>query len=591
MGSPGPEGRRRDPKGGLMTQNPGHGARMARIVAALLAACFACAAAQAQETRLKARFSQALVDAEGEGHVEITFECAGAPTCIGRYAVASRATGCTNTLHRGGALTITNVDLTRSTFQGTVTAEKALWHDVLPPGGGVCTVKPNTDRDLVNAYTATFDGATGTITLPDVLVDDTDDTRFTLTGTFSGERSAPPPVFPMEVQSRIDEQTATASADIRFRPQDVGRNASVFVFAYAPAARVRGGSSLAKAEGDCVFAQVDGAGQLVAMSASQMSAFFSGVLGSQGQAVSILNNVSTPAVAGATFYVGYGSSGGAMLDEGVFRDAVVVPGAGVCPLLPTQTSLWWNPGESGWGLNLNHQGNTLFGTLFTYDAARAPLWLVMSGGHMQADGRSFTGELYRTTGPAFNAVPFTPITGANLTQVGTMTLSFVDANLAELTYTVNGASVKKTIQRQVFGARPSNCMPVGGTRATSTNYQDLWWNAAESGWGLNVTHQGNTLFATLFTYDASGRDLWLVMSAGQRQADGSYLGDLYRTAGPAFNAVPFTPIGVSDLTTVGTMRLRFTDGERGELTYTYNGATVTKQITRQVFGSPAFACN
>jgi hypothetical protein len=280
-----------------------------------------------------------------------------------------------------------------------------------------------------------------------------------------------------------------------------------------------------------------------------------------------------------------------MLNDGVFRDAVTVPGTGTCPLLPMQTSLWWNPRESGWGLNLNHQGNILFGTLFTYDAARAPLWLVMSGGRMQADGRSFTGDLYRTTGPAFDAVPFTPITAANLTQVGTMSVSFVDANFATLAYSVNGTQVSKSIQRQVFGARPSNCMPISGSRASSRNYQDLWWNAAESGWGINIAHQDDTLFATLFSYDAAGRDLWLVMSAGLRQSDGSYAGDLYRTAGPAFNAVPFTPIGASDLTKVGTMRLRFPDGERGELTYTVNGATVNKNITRQVFAAPAFACN
>jgi hypothetical protein len=210
---------------------------------------------------------------------------------------------------------------------------------------------------------------------------------------------------------------------------------------------------------------------------------------------------------------------------------------------------------------------------------------------MEADGRSFTGELYRTTGPAFNATPFTPITAANLTQVGTMSVAFADANVATLTYGVDGTEVTKSIERQVFGARASNCMPVSGSRASSTNYQDLWWNASESGWGLNIAHQGDILFATLFTYDASGRGLWLVMSAGLKQADGSYLGELYRTSGPAFNAVPFTPIGASDLTAVGTMRLRFSDGERGELTYTYDGATVTKQITRQVFSTPGFACN
>ena len=37
-----------------------------------------------------------------------------------------------------------------------------------------------------------------------------------------------------------------------------------------------------------------------------------------------------------------------------------------------------------------------------------------------------------------------------------------------------------------------------------TSYEGLWWNSpanSESGWGLNITHQGNILFATWFTYD------------------------------------------------------------------------------------------
>ncbi len=106
-----------------------------------------------------------------------------------------------------------------------------------------------------------------------------------------------------------------------------------------------------------------------------------------------------------------------------------------------------------------------------------------------------------------------------------------------------------------------------------------------------MTHQDDTLFATLFPYDAAGRDLWLVLPSAPRQADGSYFGDLYRTAGPPFNAIPFTPIGGADITAVGNMRLRFTDGNTGTLTYTYNGATVTKAIQRQVFSNPVSACN
>ena len=232
-----------------------------------------------------------------------------------------------------------------------------------------------------------------------------------------------------------------------------------------------------------------------------------------------------------------------------------------------------------------------FATLFAYDAARTPMWLVMPAGALQSDGRTFAGDLFRTTGPAFDANPFTPIGAGNVTQVGTMSISFSHANAGVMTYIVNGVSVTKGIQRQVFGARAATCLPTTSSRASSTNVQDLWWNPAESGWGINVTHQGNTLFATLFTYDAAGRGLWLVMSAGQRQGDGSYSGDLYRTAGSPFNANPFTPIGAGDVTLVGNMRLRFADGDNGTLTYTYKGATVTKSITRQVFSTPVSACN
>ncbi|HEX4944850.1 MAG TPA: hypothetical protein VFV55_10885, partial [Usitatibacteraceae bacterium] len=396
---------------------------------------------------------------------------------------------------------------------------------------------------------------------------------------------------------------ATATADIQFRPQDVGASGSIYSFAVAPSALVKGGQdakavaigsawSAHKADPPtCVLAQLSSTGQLVAVTYAQLQAYSSGTLSAQGASVSILNNTSTPAVAGATFYVGYGASSAAMIDEGVYRNAITVPGASVCPMLSSQTALWWNRSESGWGVNFSHQGNILFATLFTYDANRAPLWLFMSNGALQSDGATFTGELYRATGPAFNANPFTPIGPANLTPVGTMSASFTGVNSGTLRYTVNGVEVTKAIERQVYGSRAASCLPTLGSRAAATNYQDLWWNSDESGWGINVTHQDNILFATLFTYDATGRDLWLVMSSGDRQSDGSYLGDLYRASGPPFNANPFTPITIADLANVGTMRLRFSDGNNGTLTYTYNGAPVTKAITRQLFSSPVPDCH
>ncbi|HEY5307625.1 MAG TPA: hypothetical protein VIK97_03865, partial [Casimicrobiaceae bacterium] len=50
----------------------------------------------------------------------------------------------------------------------------------------------------------------------------------------------------------------------------------------------------------------------------------------------------------------------------------------------------------------------------------------------------------------------------------------------------------------------------------SNNYGGLWWNAppgSESGWGINLAHQGDTIFATWFTYDLAGKAWWLSMTA------------------------------------------------------------------------------
>src|SRR5205814_3193098 len=61
----------------------------------------------------------------------------------------------------------------------------------------------------------------------------------------------------------------------------------------------------------------------------------------------------------------------------------------------------------------------------------------------------------------------------------------------------------------------------------AANYQGLWWNAppgSESGWGINFAHQGDTIFATWFTYDANGKPLWLAVQA-DKSAPGVYSGN------------------------------------------------------------------
>jgi hypothetical protein len=247
------------------------------------------------------------------------------------------------------------------------------------------------------------------------------------------------------------------------------------------------------------------------------------------------------------------------------------------------TAMWWNPAESGWGLNINQQDLTLFATLFSYDSDGAPMWLVAPNLALQVADGSYRGTLYRASGPPFNAAPWTAI---HASIVGGMTIRFTTDHTGSVSYFGLGTSVTKNIEKEVFGT-PTSCVEAKGSRSTLANYQDMWWNPNESGWGISLTHQGSTILAVLFTYDANGRDMWLVASNLARQTDGSFTGSLYSTRGPPFSASSWSAISAAP---IGSMSLRFIDGESATLSYTVNGIAVTKSIQREVFGSALPRC-
>jgi IgA peptidase M64 len=265
----------------------------------------------------------------------------------------------------------------------------------------------------------------------------------------------------------------------------------------------------------------------------------------------------------------------------------------LAPYVPlAYQGLWWNApagSESGWGLNVAHQDDVVFATWFTYDAAGKAWWLSMTA-PLASGGNTFRGTLYATHGPPFSAVPFDPAQVVP-TAVGTGTLTFADAGSGTFAYTVNGFAQAKPIVRQVFGPLPACRFGLQANLAAATNYQDLWWNAppgSESGWGLNITHQGTTLFLTWFTYDVDGSPLWLSATA-QPTGAATYTGTLYRTTGPPFSTVPWNPASVT-LTAVGAATLAFTDGNHATFSYTVNAVAQTKSITRQVFRPPGTVC-
>lgn len=119
--------------------------------------------------------------------------------------------------------------------------------------------------------------------------------------------------------------------------------------------------------------------------------------------------------------------------------------------------LWWAAPagiESGWGINFAHQGDVIFATWFTYDSDGTPLWVSATAPKVSVG--IYSGMLFRTTGPAFSAVPFLPNNVARNT-VGQLSLSFTDGNNATFSYTLNNITQRKSITRQVFRAPGTIC--------------------------------------------------------------------------------------------------------------------------------------
>jgi serine protease len=304
------------------------------------------------------------------------------------------------------------------------------------------------------------------------------------------------------------------------------------------------------------------------------------------QIVQILQATAKPFPAASTCTTAICGAG--ILDAG----AAVRAAAALAPASATNyQGLWWAapPGaESGWGLNLAHQGDIIFATWFTYDATGKPWWLSMTANKTAPN--VYEGTLVQTQGPAFSAVPFNPA-AVTPGPVGTATLTFSDANNAQFAYTLDGISQVKSITRELFGTPPSCVFGAQPDLALATNYQDLWWASppgSESGWGINLTMQSNVIFATWFTYDVDGTPLWLSATASSA-GPGVYSGALVRSTGPAFNSVPFNPAVVTRAP-VGAATFSFSDGNHATFTYTVGSVTQSKAITREVFVSPGTLC-
>jgi hypothetical protein len=133
----------------------------------------------------------------------------------------------------------------------------------------------------------------------------------------------------------------------------------------------------------------------------------------------------------------------------------------------------------------------------------------------------------------------------------------------------------------------------------ATNYTDLWYNPAESGWGVTITQHSppaspnSQTYAIWYTYDPRAADaatpsnfkpLWIVMSGGTWTSPTSIAGPVY-----VLNGVPFFQSGSQRVQTqVGTFTFQFSDASHGIFTYNISPPSGIAS-TDPAYGLPAFS--
>ena len=128
-------------------------------------------------------------------------------------------------------------------------------------------------------------------------------------------------------------------------------------------------------------------------------------------------------------------------------------------------------------------------------------------------------------------------------------------------------------------------LPARASTSLSSDYSDLWFNPNESGWGVNMIQQDNTIFATLFVYGSSRQPTWYVASsaviANPNAALPSFSGPLYQTSGPPLTDF-FNPSSVT-VRQVGTFTFFPNGATRGSIAYSVDGSNVFKDVERQTW--------
>ncbi|MDQ6619448.1 MAG: hypothetical protein M3Z31_07085 [Pseudomonadota bacterium] len=129
------------------------------------------------------------------------------------------------------------------------------------------------------------------------------------------------------------------------------------------------------------------------------------------------------------------------------------------------------------------------------------------------------------------------------------------------------------------------CVSARAQGTAGTVLTDLWGNAAEPGWGVNVDHQSDVLFLTFFIYRTDGSPYWVTATLTRTTPGNgttfpiSFSGVVNETRGTPYNA-PFNA-AQGDLRQAGTATFNASNINQATLTYSVDGNVVIKSVQRE----------
>jgi hypothetical protein len=162
------------------------------------------------------------------------------------------------------------------------------------------------------------------------------------------------------------------------------------------------------------------------------------------------------------------------------------------------SDLWYAPGESGWGVNMVLQYDTVFATFYVYDVNRNPVWFTAVLTY--APGNVFSGNLFADRGPFYGgAYDQNTVTER---QAGTATFTLTDIGHGTLTYTIDGITVTKQMERLTFKYEDFSGNYLGGFTANRSGCTPTSLNGVVSNpIALTVTQTGANILMVAMTND------------------------------------------------------------------------------------------